>query len=213
MMAIMADIIASVEPQQTVISRSGSTETPCVRENFSAMASRNFFAPQVMAYWLMSAAMACCAADLISAGAGKSGKPCERFTAPCFSARRVISRITDSVKRSAFAERRELAFARGAATALFGVAGFMLRSVEPAINVGVARNHFDVVACLRKWDRVYELGRLAIGLAGGPRRHAILTRIVRCQRPFDAAELFLQLREIERAEPNVVFGIEEPQIG
>src|SRR6185503_8589777 len=31
----------------------------------------------------------------------KSGKPCERFTAPCLSASRVISRITDSVKRLA----------------------------------------------------------------------------------------------------------------
>ena len=47
-MAIMADIIASVEPQQTVISRSGSTATPCVRSKFAAMASRNFFAPQVI---------------------------------------------------------------------------------------------------------------------------------------------------------------------
>jgi hypothetical protein len=41
---------------------------------------------------------------LISAGAGKSGKPCERFTAPCLMASRVISRMTDSVKRDAFSE-------------------------------------------------------------------------------------------------------------
>ncbi len=33
-MAIMVEIIASVEPQQTVISRSGSTATPCVRSKF-----------------------------------------------------------------------------------------------------------------------------------------------------------------------------------
>ena len=37
-------------------------------------------------------------------GAAKSGKPCARLTASCFSARRVISRITDSVNCSAFAE-------------------------------------------------------------------------------------------------------------
>ena len=49
-MAIMADIIASVEPQQTVISRSGSIERPFERENFSAMALRKDFAPQVIAY-------------------------------------------------------------------------------------------------------------------------------------------------------------------
>ena len=49
-MAIMEDIIASVQPQQTVISRSGSTVMPWVRANFSTMASRRGFAPQVMAY-------------------------------------------------------------------------------------------------------------------------------------------------------------------
>ena len=49
-MAIMADIIASVEPQQMVISRSGSMRMPCVRSNFSTIASRSAFAPQVIAY-------------------------------------------------------------------------------------------------------------------------------------------------------------------
>jgi len=103
-MAIIADIIASVEPQQTVISRSGSRRIPCVCSNFSTIASRSGFAPQVIAYWLMSSEMACRAASLISAGAAKSGKPCERFTALCFNASRVISRITDSVNCSALAE-------------------------------------------------------------------------------------------------------------
>src|SRR5258708_35830819 len=58
----------------------------------------------------MSSEMACRAASLTSAGAAKSGKPCERLTAPCFMARRVISRMTDSVNCSAFAEimRREI---------------------------------------------------------------------------------------------------------
>src|ERR1700674_1432899 len=58
----------------------------------------------------MSSAMAWRAASLISSGAAKSGKPWERFTAPCFRERRVISRITDSVNCSAFAEsmRREI---------------------------------------------------------------------------------------------------------
>src|SRR5277367_89684 len=104
MIAIIADIIASVDPQQMVISRSGSTRTFCVRANFSTMASRSGFAPQVMAYWLMSSAMACRAASLISAGAAKSGKPCDRLTALCFCASRVISRMTDSVNCSALAE-------------------------------------------------------------------------------------------------------------
>src|SRR5690349_24503809 len=40
----------------------------------------------------------------MSSGAEKSAKPCERFTAPCFSASRVISRMTDSVNELAFCE-------------------------------------------------------------------------------------------------------------
>src|ERR1700730_5381245 len=52
----------------------------------------------------MSSDIACRAASFTSAGAGKSGKPCERLTALCFSAKRVISRMTDSVNCSAFAE-------------------------------------------------------------------------------------------------------------
>jgi hypothetical protein len=50
MMAIIDDIIASVEPQQIVISRSGSMVTPWVAANFSTIASRSDLAPQVMAY-------------------------------------------------------------------------------------------------------------------------------------------------------------------
>src|ERR1700761_368792 len=98
MMAIMVDISVSVEPQQTVISRSGSTAMPVRSSHFAVIASRKFFAPQVMAYWLMSAEMASWAARLISGDAGKSGKPCERLMALLAMARRVISRITDSVK-------------------------------------------------------------------------------------------------------------------
>src|ERR1700682_2907276 len=54
----------------------------------------------------MSSAMACIATRFMSSGAAKSGKPCERFTAPYFIASRVISRITDSVKRLAFRDTR-----------------------------------------------------------------------------------------------------------
>src|SRR5581483_12316605 len=42
--------------------------------------------------------MASIAAFFRSTGAGKSGNPCARLTALCIIARRVISRITDSVK-------------------------------------------------------------------------------------------------------------------
>src|SRR2546425_5634211 len=66
------------------------------------MASRSGRAPQVTAYWLMSAWMAAQAASLIRSGAGKSGNPCDRFTPPYNSLRRVISRMTDSVNCVAF---------------------------------------------------------------------------------------------------------------
>src|SRR5690242_14195953 len=124
MIAMRDEIIASVEPQQTVISRSGSTVTPWVRANFSTIASRRGFAPQVMAYWLSSAAMAARAASLTSAGAGKSGNPCARLTASYCKAKRVISRITDSVKYSAFSEsikRAVLAILSGVGLASAGL--------------------------------------------------------------------------------------------
>ena len=70
------------------------------------MASRRFFAPQVMAYWLMSASMARQAAALSSAGAGKSGIPCARFTASYFAASIDMPRITLSVNRDALCESR-----------------------------------------------------------------------------------------------------------
>ena len=45
---------------------------------------------------------------MTAAGAGKSGKPCDKLMLPWRSERRVISRMTDSVNRSAFAELRTL---------------------------------------------------------------------------------------------------------
>src|SRR5215212_4009177 len=57
--------------------------------------------------------MASIARVLMSAGAGKSGKPCERLTAPCFRASRVISRMTDSVNRLAFSETWRCSLAAG----------------------------------------------------------------------------------------------------
>src|ERR1700747_786025 len=53
--------------------------------------------------------MAARAASLTSGGAGKSGNPCARLTASYCNARRVISRMTDSVKYSAFSESMNLA--------------------------------------------------------------------------------------------------------
>src|SRR5437762_10798107 len=104
----MAAIIPSVDPHVTVISVSGSISNPKYHFVFFAMASRKSFAPQVIAYWFTASAIACMATRLMSSGAAKSGKPCERLTAPYFIASRVISRITDSVNRPAFRETRRV---------------------------------------------------------------------------------------------------------
>ena len=71
-----------------------------------AIASRSGLLPQVMAYWLTSSWTAAAAAALSSGGQAKSGKPWARLTAPAATARRFISRMTDSVNRSALAEMR-----------------------------------------------------------------------------------------------------------
>src|SRR5580658_5789510 len=157
----------------------------------------------------MSAAMASCAARLISAGAGKSGKPCERFTALCFSARRVISRITDSVKRSAFAERRGLGCVLATGD---GFAGFIRRSVKLAIDVRVARDDFNVFARFGERNRIDEFRGFAIRLARGPGDDAVFSRIVRGQGRFDAAELLAEVGEIHRAKAHVVVALEKPEL-
>ncbi len=68
--------------------------------------------PHVIAYWLMSSWTAAAAAALSSGGQAKSGNPWARLTAPAATASRFISRITDSVKRSALAEMRGRAILR-----------------------------------------------------------------------------------------------------
>src|SRR6185437_4774455 len=155
----------------------------------------------------MSAAIACCAAVLISAGAGKSGNPCERLTAWWRSAKRVISRITDSVKRPALEERAGLV-----AGARWIGAGFMLCPVEPAIDGRVSRDDFHVLACLRKWNRLDEFGGLAVVLAGSPRRHAVFPSIVRGQHLFHTSELFVQIGEVSSSQSHIVGGIEEARL-
>src|ERR1700719_993839 len=152
----------------------------------------------------MSAAIASCAARLISAGAAKSGKPCERLTAPYRSARRVISRITDSVNCSALAERRSLA-----ARARSALTGFILwlRSVEFSINGCVTSDDFDVLARFGERNRVDKLRDFAVVLPFVPLRDAVFPRIVRGQRRFHTSEIFLQTSEIEGAEAHVVIRV------
>src|ERR1700728_480138 len=123
----------------------------------------------------MSAAIASCAARLISMGAGKSGKPCDKFTALYWMANRVISRITDSVNCAVFEESSGLMFAvRGEFD------GFIfLATIQLAINVCVTRDYFHILARFGERDRVHKLSEVAIRLTRGPRSHAVFASIVR----------------------------------
>src|SRR5437773_7397444 len=106
----MAAIIASVAPQETVTSLSGSTSRPHVMDCLRATALRSCGAPHVVAYWLKPSRRAVAAASTMRGSVAKSGKPCAKLIARSgpFSSRlrRVISRMTDSVKLWAFSDRR-----------------------------------------------------------------------------------------------------------
>ena len=91
--ASTASCSISVAPLPTVISVTGSTAraSGCCRRQSSASAARSRGTPALAAYWLRSSRMWRAAACLTKSGAGKSGKPCPRFTASCFTASAVIS--------------------------------------------------------------------------------------------------------------------------
>src|SRR5439155_25977940 len=89
--------MASVEPHVTTISVSGSRAGQPFRAYLAAMAPRSVGEPHVTGYWFTPDWMAATAAALITSAASKSGKPWARLMARWSSARRVISRITDSV--------------------------------------------------------------------------------------------------------------------
>ena len=71
----MLESMASVTPQHTVISVSGSTAICRKCWVLAAIASRITFAPQVVAYWLKSLRIALTAASFNAVGAAKSGNP------------------------------------------------------------------------------------------------------------------------------------------
>ena len=97
-MVIMAHIMASVPPQVTTISVSGSISRPMARLCFLARAWRKFSAPKVIEYWCGPAWAALARASRISRGGLKSGNPWDRLMAPCSSLMRVMRRMTESVK-------------------------------------------------------------------------------------------------------------------
>src|SRR5260370_12199157 len=93
--------------------------------------------------------MAARADSLTSSGAGKSGNPCARLTASYCKAKRVISRMTDSVKYSAFSESID-------------------RAVLAILSaVGLASAELVIIG-LREGGRIY--GRTPAGKAGATAR-------------------------------------------
>src|ERR1700683_2268152 len=156
----------------------------------------------------MSAAIASCAARLISMGAGKSGKPCDKFTASYWMANRVISRITDSVNCAVLEESSGLMLAiRGEFD------GFIfLATIQLAVNVSVARNYFNIFARLGERNRVHKFSEVPIRLTRGPQSHAVFASIVRGKRRFDTAEIIFQTRHIDGAQPYVVIRVCEERM-
>src|SRR5215831_5393541 len=155
----------------------------------------------------MSSEMAWRAASLMSFGAAKSGKPCDKFTALYFIASRVISRITDSVNWSALAEimRREISaivdsgeliFLRGtyragsAAAARFGFRPRELasrglaagtrwrRRINHPVDGGVAQHDLHIFTRLRKRDGLDEFGNFFIVALGFPESDAVFAGII-----------------------------------
>src|SRR5688500_9084541 len=94
--------------------------------------------------------------------AGKSGNPCDRLTASCSWASRVISRMTDSVNWVAFLEPR--GFMSG------DYIGLICR-VEPAIVLGRSEQPLHVLLRFRVRDAVDELILRKIGVFRHPAPH------------------------------------------
>src|SRR3990170_1144529 len=117
-----------------------------------------------MAYWLISASIARQAASLSSDGAAKSGKPCARLTASCAMAKRVISRMTDSVKEAA---RREIS--------LIGLSSQQLQQL--VVDQAVARQYLRIGPARRPLEVRHATpggGHDHVRSGHVPRRHAVL---------------------------------------
>jgi hypothetical protein len=91
--------------------------------------------------------MFCATPKFWSSGEGFPTGKRERSITLCCNARRVISRMTDSVNCSAFADSFDLTAAAGA-----GFAGSIFDAIQSAIDIGVARYDLNVLAGLRERD-------------------------------------------------------------
>ena len=202
----MEDIIASVEPQQTVISRSGSTAAPWVRSNFSGDGiAQGLRAPRDGVLIDVRCNCVLCGA-LDFGGSREIGK----------ALRKIYGAVTQREARH-FADHRfreALCFGgklRTSGRVLFegGRDSFGI-PIETAIDIRVARHDLHVLARFGERNRVNEFSGLAIILAVRPQFDDDLPR--RCKRlaaDSRAAKLLFQVRDIDRSEPHIVIRINE----
>src|SRR5260370_501006 len=154
----MAAIMASVAPHDTVSSVSGSTWRPQAADCFLAPADRSWGAPHVVAYWLYPSRSAPAAASRIRGSVAKSGKPCAKLMARSGPLRarfrRVISRMTDSVKLWALTDRRSVARIGTLQVDVGAGAGMTaLRHLQPALPAPA-----DVAGPARAREEVQHIG-------------------------------------------------------
>src|ERR1700692_1880733 len=180
----------------------------------------------------MSAERAWRAASLISAGAAKSGKPCERLTAWCSSARRVISRMTDSVNCSALADSIRRASSPDVLVAdvgpslffyLIKFAGFgaffnpgatgsrgygrtrrSARAINHPVDGGIAQDDLHILARLREGNGFDKFGYFFVVAFGLPEREAILTSVVGSGSVFRCAGKADEIGDVQHAQLQVV---------
>src|SRR5579863_1133068 len=130
--------------------------------------------------------MAEIAACFTSAGAAKSGNPCARLIAPCSRARRVISRITDSVNCPAFRETRSSA----ASTLVIGCSPDRLGVYRPSALLNMFAQKLEKA---RERDRntvaVKDGGRTCCHQSGDGEGHG--NAVVAVALDFSAAELLI----------------------
>src|SRR5450759_4626265 len=118
--------------------------------------------------------MASRAAALRFSAAAKSGKPCAMFTALCSMARRLISRMTDSVKQAV----RSLRNRSRESMTICREYSSLLGSVKSAVHVGIADHDLDIIPRLSERDGLDAFGRFLEGGVGEPVVHAGFSGVV-----------------------------------
>ncbi len=138
----MATIMASVLPQVTRTSVSGSMSMPMKCVCFFARASLKLGAPHVTAYWCGPSRATSARRSVSSFGGSKSGNPWDRLIAPHSLEMRVMRLITESVNPAVLSERPRMGSPAAVRADVRGcdvfelVAGHRPDIPDPVITVG-----------------------------------------------------------------------------